>query len=58
MLEIISEIVSLLMLTGTGLLMSAVGLFIFWVVFSEMIDSMKRKEYQGYLARRKSNGIG
>ena len=46
MLESISELVSKLMLIGTGLLMSSVGLFIFWVVFSEMIDRMRRKEYQ------------
>jgi len=56
MLELISELVSSLMLIGTGLLMSAVGLFIFWVVFSEMIDRMRRKEYQSYMNRMKSNG--
>tara|TARA_R100000656_G_scaffold36246_1_gene30954 strand:- start:662 stop:844 length:183 start_codon:yes stop_codon:yes gene_type:complete len=56
MLESISELVSSLMLIGTGLLMSAVGLFIFWVVFSEMIDRMRRKEYQSYMNRMKSNG--
>ena len=56
MLELMSELVSKLMLIGTGLLMSAVGLFIFWVVFSEMIDRMRRKEYQSYMNRMKSNG--
>tara|TARA_R110002020_G_scaffold98631_4_gene234622 strand:- start:97 stop:279 length:183 start_codon:yes stop_codon:yes gene_type:complete len=56
MLELMSELVSKLMLIGTGLLMSAVGLFIFWVVFSEMIDRMRGKEYQSYMNRMKSNG--
>jgi hypothetical protein len=58
MLEIMSKIVTNLMLVGTGLLMSAVGIFIFWLVFSEVIDKMRRKEYQRYVARRNSNGSG
>lgn len=56
MLELISKLIGNLMLFGTGLLMSAVGIFIFWLVFSEIIDRMRRKEYQSYMNRMKSNG--